>query len=329
MPSSPNSFNPLESIAKYRSSALAIGSHSPVPSPASLNDLRQFSRKDKQTSQLQQSTASIQKSPIRRASVLAPRLATSQRRHEDQLALRLELEMELEKMRKLVSNLRTENKKIEEEKSALITKMKDQKLRSDETIISLRNTLAANGIKTGKTVSGGPTSSLHRGVSPSRSTHPDAYAPNKPYTPKDTDPHLFEAIESDANKANATGFMGPTFSELMRISTNNDSVFTNTLRKHKVRDWSETHQQIDKDKKGGKEMEQRDSYTKSVEGKMAVGAGGYRYSDDFYSGPLDSRRSQGKESGRYDSQDDGNSSEEEDSEIPCIDIDLSGLGGRQ
>jgi len=257
------SFNPLESIKRYRQqqSPSVVGSEG---ADESLNGLRASMQQRGGTKQHQQAS---------------PRLAMSQRRYGEQMEVRLELENEVDTLKKQVASLKADKKKIQEELTATTNKMKNQKAKYDEKIRSLRNQLATKQHLTGTSGNtihndnvrnrgdGTVVSSVNQAVSPVRFPPRDD-ASRSSYRNENSNRSLvnfigFNTSSSSSDHVNVSttlldevndgahkggeisGFQGPTFSELMRISAKDNgspdhpNVFTNTLRKHQPVDWTD------------------------------------------------------------------------------------------
>jgi hypothetical protein len=239
-------FNPLDSLQRYRNMhKTSGGTQSPSPHPhhssspsqsknrvthghtipnsASINELRDYTK----NLTLRQQHAS-------------PRLAMSQRRHNQTMEMRLELETEVERLKKLVVELKSKNKILEKEKEEMAAKMSAQKQKSDDTIASLRNTLAARGIKT---VSN-KTPQARRQEAPTFFEEIGHYRDYVSNTGNGGANSGYNEDYTEIDEDRLASFQGPTFAELMRISTvdqqgDGRDIFTNNLRKHKKIDWSD------------------------------------------------------------------------------------------
>jgi DNA repair exonuclease SbcCD ATPase subunit len=163
----------------------------------------------------------------------------SQRRYGEQMEVRLELENEVALLKKQVTALKGDNKKMEREVENSKDQMKAQKGKYEDIIAGLRNQLASKQHLTGaagntlhsshlrNSGNGHQLSSVNEVISPTRfppresatrTSHP-AYKndknENRPFNGHQQDDHH---NRNNTNQETISGFQEPTFSELMRLS---------------------------------------------------------------------------------------------------------------
>lgn len=245
------SFNPLESIQRYRSEAISGRSLPKSPMNAgrsiSLNDLH---------------TRSEAQSRFPAKHQASPKLAMSQRRFGEQMEIRLELEAEVDRLKKTVARLKKEKKEAESQIEAVTDRANIQKAKSDATIRELRSQLAITksaqegghrNPKTRHDGMGNYASSVNQAISPAK--FPPRESSSKEGLSHRSTSQLSRAMldENVLNEDGAndnydkalSGFQNPTFSELMRISAkevgnpDHPSVFDTSLRKYKPVNWDE------------------------------------------------------------------------------------------
>ena len=225
------SFNPLESIARYRSSG-GVGK-SPGPESdagSSLGDLRAY-----------QATHSPRGKSAAGLSA-SPRLAMSQRRYGEQMEVRLELENEVTRLKKQVSALKGDNKKMEREVENSKDQVKAQKGKYEDIIAGLRNQLASKQHLTGaagntihcshlrNSGNGHLVSTVNEVISPTRFPPRESATPtsqpaykndkneNRPFNGHQQQQYDHNSHHNNSHQEPISSFQEPTFSELMRLS---------------------------------------------------------------------------------------------------------------